>query len=196
MGAGGRNWQLLKRKFRVSACAGVDKSRIQDAARKEPEDDELSVRENEESWDEEDDDSSETQLTVLAGDLSLEAPVKGNWSGTVTKEELGRSTWTFLHTLAAQFPIRPTKQQQRDVKELMAIISRLYPCKTCAEHFKEILKTNPPKAKSGLDLVQWMCQVHNLVNKSLGKSQFPCEQAELRWGTFNCDGACDLHSRP
>jgi len=32
----------------------------------------------------------------------------------VTKEELGRATWTFLHTLAAQFPEHPTRQQQRD----------------------------------------------------------------------------------
>jgi len=26
-------------------------------------------------------------------------------TGTVSKEELGRSTWTFLHTLAAQVPL-------------------------------------------------------------------------------------------
>lgn len=112
---------------------------------------------------------------------------------SVTKEELGRSTWTFLHTLAAQFPQKPSKQQQRDAKELMAIISRLYPCKTCAEHFKEVLKTNPPKTSSGAALTQWMCQVHNIVNKSLGKPEFPCEQVDFRWGAFDCDGACSVH---
>ncbi|ERN07647.1 hypothetical protein AMTR_s00155p00013140 [Amborella trichopoda] len=35
-----------------------------------------------------------------------------------TKEEVGRATWTLLHTIAAQLPERPTKQQKRDVKEL------------------------------------------------------------------------------
>ena len=37
----------------------------------------------------------------------------------VTKEELGRATWTFLHTLAAQWPQQPTRQQQKDVAALV-----------------------------------------------------------------------------
>ncbi|GAU30402.1 hypothetical protein TSUD_364480 [Trifolium subterraneum] len=42
-------------------------------------------------------------------------------SSPVTKEDLGRSTWTFLHTLAAQYPDNPTRQQKKDVKELDTI---------------------------------------------------------------------------
>lgn len=116
--------------------------------------------------------------------------------GAVTKEELGRATWTFLHTLAAQFPDQPTRQQQRDVKELMSIMTRLYPCKTCAEHFKDVLKAYPVKAGSGVELAQWMCQVHNVVNRSLDKPQFPCQRVDARWGELHCDeGACDLEGR-
>uniref|UniRef100_A0A9I9DGP7 thiol oxidase n=1 Tax=Cucumis melo TaxID=3656 RepID=A0A9I9DGP7_CUCME len=37
----------------------------------------------------------------------------------VTKEVLGRATWTFLHILAAQYPDHPTRQQKKDVKELV-----------------------------------------------------------------------------
>ena len=37
----------------------------------------------------------------------------------VSKEELGRATWTMLHTLAVQYPQTPTKQQQKDVKTLV-----------------------------------------------------------------------------
>ncbi|CAA2967255.1 FAD-linked sulfhydryl oxidase ERV1 [Olea europaea subsp. europaea] len=53
---------------------------------------------------------------------------KGKSSGPVTKEELGRATWTFLHTLAAQYPDKPTRQQKKDVKEL-AIQRRNYRAK-------------------------------------------------------------------
>ncbi|XP_010252829.1 PREDICTED: FAD-linked sulfhydryl oxidase ERV1 isoform X1 [Nelumbo nucifera] len=60
----------------------------------------------------------------------------------LTKEELGRATWTLLHMVAAQYPDHPTKQQKRDVKELMAILSRIYPCRDCADHFKEVLRQN------------------------------------------------------
>lgn len=122
-----------------------------------------------------------------------ESSVKDKPGRPVSKEELGRATWTLLHTLGAQFPDKPTKQQKRDVKELMAILSRVYPCKECAEHFKEILKANPVQADSGAELAQWMCQVHNVVNRSLDKPKFPCQRVDARWGALDCnEGACDL----
>jgi FAD-linked sulfhydryl oxidase len=86
--------------------------------------------------------------------------VQGKSAAPVTKEELGRATWTFLHTLAAQvlpecsftplnalhiyllkfnhsiddtirgfifkpflfqYPEHPTRQQKKDVKELVTL---------------------------------------------------------------------------
>jgi hypothetical protein len=58
----------------------------------------------------------------------------------VTREELGRASWVFLHTLAAQFPERPTKQQQRDARSLVDALTRIYPCGDCAKHFSAIVK--------------------------------------------------------
>lgn len=58
----------------------------------------------------------------------------------VTKEELGRATWVFLHTLVAQFPEHPTRQQQRDARQLMDSFARIYPCADCAQHFQEIVR--------------------------------------------------------
>ncbi|KAJ4716167.1 Sulfhydryl oxidase [Melia azedarach] len=114
-------------------------------------------------------------------------------SGPVTKEELGRATWTFLHTLAAQYPEKPTRQQKKDVKELMAILSRMYPCKECADHFKEVLRANPVQPGSHDEFSQWLCHVHNVVNRSLGKLVFPCERVDARWGKLECEQrACDL----
>ncbi|XP_039002790.1 FAD-linked sulfhydryl oxidase ERV1-like isoform X2 [Hibiscus syriacus] len=111
----------------------------------------------------------------------------------VTKEELGRATWTFLHTLAAQYPENPTRQQKKDVKELMSILSRMYPCKECADHFKEVLRGNPVMAGSHDEFSQWLCHVHNVVNRSLGKSIFRCERVDARWGKLDCEQrACDL----
>ncbi len=39
--------------------------------------------------------------------------------GPVTREELGRATWTLLHTLAAQFPEQPSRQQRKDANQLV-----------------------------------------------------------------------------
>ncbi|KAL0680020.1 hypothetical protein Bca4012_008001 [Brassica carinata] len=105
-------------------------------------------------------------------------PLKDKSIGPVTKEDLGRATWTFLHTLAAQ----------------MAILSRMYPCRECADHFKEILRSNPPRAGSQEEFSQWLCHVHNTVNRSLGKLVFPCERVDARWGKLECEQkSCDLH---
>ncbi|KAL8541567.1 hypothetical protein ACS0TY_002725 [Phlomoides rotata] len=118
---------------------------------------------------------------------------KGKSSGPTTKEDLGRATWTFLHTLAAQYPDKPSRQQKKDVKELMAILSRMYPCKECADHFKDVIRANPVQAGSHHEFSQWLCHVHNVVNRSLGKLAFPCERVDARWGKLECENrACDL----
>ncbi|XVF01372.1 hypothetical protein REPUB_Repub04eG0082500 [Reevesia pubescens] len=120
-------------------------------------------------------------------------PLLKKSAAPVTKEELGRATWTFLHTLAAQYPENPTRQQKKDVKELMSILSRMYPCKECADHFKEVLRANPVQAGSHDEFSQWLCHVHNVVNRSLGKLVFPCERVDARWGKLDCEQrACDL----
>ncbi|KAG5526347.1 hypothetical protein RHGRI_032582 [Rhododendron griersonianum] len=122
-----------------------------------------------------------------------EIPNEGKSATPVTKEELGRATWTFLHTLAAQYPDNPTRQQKKDVKQLMDILSRMYPCKECADHFKEILRVNPVQAGSQAEFSQWLCHAHNFVNRSLGKVVFPCERVDARWGKLECEQrACDL----
>ncbi|KAF9617999.1 hypothetical protein IFM89_039370 [Coptis chinensis] len=143
--------------------------------------------------------SSLPSSTTSSGDQSLiEFPqekslIKVQLAKPVSKEELGRATWTFLHTLAAQFPDRPTRQQKKDVKELMAILSRFYPCKECADHFKEVLSANPVQAGSQSEFSQWLCHVHNVVNRSLGKLVFPCQRVDARWGKLECrERACDL----
>jgi hypothetical protein len=88
--------------------------------------------------------------------------------GAVTREELGRCTWTLLHTLAAQYAEQPTKQQQRDARELVRagargrgaashlaaqilILTRLYPCRECAVHFAELVRSVPARAATRRD---------------------------------------------
>ena len=50
--------------------------------------------------------------------------------GPVTREELGRATWTLLHTLAAQFPENPTRQQRKDATQLVGS----WPAETSVQH--------------------------------------------------------------
>ena len=49
----------------------------------------------------------------------LTAPAGISAENYVSREELGRATWLLLHTLAAQYPDRPSKQQKKDVTTLV-----------------------------------------------------------------------------
>lgn len=114
--------------------------------------------------------------------------------GPVTKESVGRATWTLLHTMAAHYPETPNWRQRKDAKELMRIISRLYPCADCAYHFREILDVDPPQVASRKEFAQWLCRVHNTVNRSLNKPAFNCNLVEFRWTPLECEesGSCAI----
>ncbi|XP_016547599.1 FAD-linked sulfhydryl oxidase ERV1 isoform X2 [Capsicum annuum] len=111
-----------------------------------------------------------------------------------SKNQLATSTVLLQDSeLPNKYPDKPTRQQRKDVKELMAILSRMYPCSECADHFKEVLRANPVQAGSQAEFSQWLCHVHNIVNRSLSKPKFPCDRVDARWGKLDCEQrACDL----
>jgi mitochondrial FAD-linked sulfhydryl oxidase len=108
-------------------------------------------------------------------------------------EQLGRSSWTLLHSIAATYPSSPTPQQQADASTFISSFSRLYPCHWCATDFQSWMKTSggAPKVSSRQEFGQWLCEAHNEVNKKLGKSVFDCSKWEERWRTGWKDGRCD-----
>lgn len=122
---------------------------------------------------------------------SLDYPSRQRTDCPLDKDELGRSTWGFLHTLAASFPEKPTPSQQSDLKSFMHLFSKFYPCWYCAKDLQEELKTNEPDAESRAKLAQWMCRIHNGVNKKLGKPLFDCSKVDERWRTGWKGGSCD-----
>lgn len=100
----------------------------------------------------------------------------------VSKEELGRFVWAFLHSMAAAYPVAPTDEDQRQLLNFLNSIPYLYPCKMCAGHFGEMLKDYPPLTDSRSNVVQYICFLHNKVNKRLGKPIFDCAKASQYWG--------------
>lgn len=45
---------------------------------------------------------------------------------------LGRNTWSLLHTMAAYLPENPTNQDKKDIKHFMDTLGKFYPCEVCA----------------------------------------------------------------
>ena len=107
------------------------------------------------------------------------------------KDELGSNTWSFLHTMAANYPEKPSVEQKTEMKTFIYLFSKFYPCSTCAKDLQEQLKETPPETDSQYKLSQWFCKVHNLVNKKLDKPQFDCKLVDQRWRDGWLDGSCD-----
>uniref|UniRef100_A0A7R9UEP7 Sulfhydryl oxidase n=1 Tax=Pinguiococcus pyrenoidosus TaxID=172671 RepID=A0A7R9UEP7_9STRA len=101
------------------------------------------------------------------------------------REELGRSSWTLLHTTAAYYPERPCKKDMQAAKRFIEGFAALYPCSHCAEDFREAVRQNPPRVESREQFSLWACEQHNTVNEKLGKAAIPCTFAKLQemWRT-------------
>ncbi|RIA97812.1 FAD dependent sulfhydryl oxidase Erv1 [Glomus cerebriforme] len=106
-------------------------------------------------------------------------------------EQLGKATWTFLHTMAAYYPEVPSYEQQRNMRTFLSTFSQFYPCWYCAEHLREEMVKIPPKVESRWSLGKWLCDMHNIVNERLGKPIFDCNKIDERWRDGPKDGRCD-----
>ena len=102
-------------------------------------------------------------------------------------EQLGRASWTLLHSIAATYPERASPTQQTEMKTFMRIFANIYPCWSCATDFRQWMA----KPEHSLDAVvqgrktfgDWLCEAHNDVNKKIGKRTFDCGKWEERWRT-------------
>lgn len=107
------------------------------------------------------------------------------------KDELGRNTWSLLHTISVYYPEKPTTDEQELMKNFIKGLARFYPCETCAKDFQTEIHNDPPQTETRHSLSMWWCRQHNRVNKKLGKQQFDCTKLEQRWLDGWSDGSCD-----
>lgn len=106
----------------------------------------------------------------------------------LTKQEIGRHAWALLHSIAAAYPAIPTNEEKKSIEDFINGFGRNFPCKICGKHFVKMIEEHPIKHNSREELVFYFCDLHNLVNKFLGKPYFDCVQAFDIWGG---DCGCD-----
>ncbi|OAX79939.1 hypothetical protein ACJ72_05739 [Emergomyces africanus] len=102
--------------------------------------------------------------------------VTSKMGNETARAELGRAAWKVLHTMMAQFPDKPSAEQQETLRSYVYLFSRLYPCGECASHFQAHLSKFPPQVSSRSAAAAWACHVHNEVNKMLKKDIFDCSK--------------------
>lgn len=79
--------------------------------------------------------------------------------------------WHTIHIVALGYPKNPTYTDKKCAKEFYESFAFLLPCDVCKKHYREHLSANPltPFLDSRKDLLKWTIDIHNSVNKALGK---------------------------
>ena len=108
---------------------------------------------------------------------------------TLTKQEIGRNTWSLLHSIAASYPNEPSEEDKKNITNFLFGLANLFPCKICGTHLLKMLKKEGVHADSREELVKYICKIHNIVNKVLEKPIFDCKKAFDFWGG---DCGCDV----
>lgn len=91
--------------------------------------------------------------------------------GRIPPSTWGPFFWHTIHLVALGYPNEPTYAEKRAAKEFYESFTQLIPCPLCKVHYTDNLKTMPvtPSLDSRKDLFRWTVDMHNLVNKQLGK---------------------------
>lgn len=86
--------------------------------------------------------------------------------------------WHTIHIVALGYPKNPTYTDKKCAKEFYESLAYLLPCSICREHYREHLTKSPINTflDSRTDLIKWTIQIHNHVNKMLGKLEWTLEE--------------------
>ena len=103
-----------------------------------------------------------------------------------TCSSLGIHTWKVLHSIAASYSNNPNKIEKKNFENFFYGLIYFYPSNN--NIFKEIIKEHPIENRNREELVYYICDIHNILNKKLGKKKFNCRHAFDIWGG---DCGCD-----
>ena len=86
--------------------------------------------------------------------------------------------WHTIHIVALGYPKNPTYTDKKCAKEFYEALAFLLPCSVCREHYKEYVQEKPISTflDSRTDLIKCTIQIHNKVNKMLGKPEWTLEE--------------------
>lgn len=94
-----------------------------------------------------------------------------NVKSPMSREVWGPKAWDFLHTVTFGFPDNPTEKEKQDALNFFNSLPTMLPCKICSEHCRNNIRKIPPNVNSKKDLSMWLVNLHNEVNKQLGKGK-------------------------
>jgi hypothetical protein len=85
----------------------------------------------------------------------------------------GAPTWLFLHTISFNYPVEPTEEQKIQYLQFFNSLKFVLPCGKCRDNLTTHMEQFPltmEHMKSRLTFSKYVYELHEKVNKALGKS--------------------------
>lgn len=93
------------------------------------------------------------------------------------KETWGPSLWHILHTIAKQYPMRPSPRDKYNASQMINILAFIIPCFKCQKHYMENITKYKPNFDNRENFFKWTVKIHNIVNKLNNKKILTVSQA-------------------
>tara|TARA_B110000046_G_scaffold43920_2_gene48916 strand:- start:1356 stop:1751 length:396 start_codon:yes stop_codon:yes gene_type:complete len=98
-------------------------------------------------------------------------------------DEWGPPLWKEMHEMTIKYPRNPTPtDKQQAITYFKNITSRL-PCDKCKQHYQNSLNERPIPVNNRDDLIHWLIDIHNEVNKMNGKRILSYREARSLYET-------------
>ena len=84
----------------------------------------------------------------------------------------GPSLWTSMHYITFSYPDNPTNNDKQNIKSFFENVGQILPCEKCRINFAKHLSIYPLTddiLNSRYELINWLINIHNEVNKINGK---------------------------
>jgi hypothetical protein len=103
---------------------------------------------------------------------------------TLAPDLWGPSVWAAIHLICLGAPEKIDPATQNAYATFFKQLPYILPCATCAKHLEANLQTLPLEGdvtQTRESLFRWSVELHNLVNKQLGKPMMTLQDARLLW---------------
>lgn len=96
------------------------------------------------------------------------------------RTEIGRISWDLLYYYSV---IASINNSDKMIENFINGYRDFFPCEECKKDFIENCREIPLNNK--ISPLKWVCQQHNLVNKTLNKKLIDCENNEVFVNRYN-----------
>jgi hypothetical protein len=102
----------------------------------------------------------------------------------MSKKDWGNISWILMHSLAQKVTENNFLNCKQILIKIIFDICNNLPCPDCREHAIKLLKTsNINKISNKKQLISFLCEFHNIVNKKLKKPTKNIEEVEKQYST-------------